>query len=396
MYVLNVPYVPKTEAWGVSRGPDIPDGVDFASASDALDGQGRALIYLPHGTPAIVQACIDRGGLLVRDSNTADQAETEAMVTALRTADPRWLTSVKPLHDQRANIRRTAGRTPRPLTPGERDTIKSLRQQIADLESVYIDDRFRAPKAALVARAHDPCLPYEQARDAQRALAKAKQIVVGVGLIAAVAFLMHTFGMPAAWALTVLHADTFNRSDSAIHGSTMSDTLGTWVSSSTSYPTVKSNQVASDTGDWRYCYDSAASAVDVQRTSMSYVTALIQATVRTGASTGGYASDARNAASYLYEFDGTGGFTNKGSDGTGNSVADIFACDADGTTVLYIRNGSTIITATGLSAYSTGVGGMNPYGAFTVDPLADDWSYEVAGGGGGTTYHNLCLLGVGG
>ena len=393
MYVLDCPRVQRPrEGIGLEWTPDLPEGVRFASCSSRFDATGRTMVYLPDGRPEDVDEALKLGCVLVRDADEADRAETATLVTALRTPDPRWVTDVKPLRDEKRSIIDQARAGARDLTRAEKDRVRAIIDDVSAKETDYIDKRFASASSALIAKSREAVIPLERALDLADALDVAKDIAVRLGIFAAVAFLAHSLHLPYALALTVLHTDSFNRSDRALSGDTMSDGVGVWGCPDASNPRISSNKVAGG-GAWHYGYDSVMSNVDVQRTTMTWSDLLIQAGVRIQTVTGyGYYADARSGAHYLYRYDGL--YNNIGS-GAGLSVGDTWACDADGTTIKTLKNGSVDITATGQTDYSTGKAGLFTNAAFTTAGLADDWQVEVAGGGGGGTSSMLSLLGVG-
>jgi len=385
MYVLNVLYVPKPEPWGgTSLGPDIPSGMSFAQASDVLAPKQRGLIYLPYATPESVDLCVQMGAIVEHDANEADRAETDSILSYLATPDPKWSQDVVPLRNKKRQIIMAARGEGRDLTPSEKSRVDTIIRTVSDFESIYIDARQKNATRDLALKAKQACARVEAEERRVRAVDAARDIAIRLGIVAAAAFIAKGLGLPYGLALTLLHSDNFNRSNRSLSGDTMSDSTGAWATNHASYPSIAS-QVVSDDGagggsGWRAAVDSVMSDVDVQRSTVSWLNWLSGPTVRSDSTNyNGYLSDARPSSSTIYKWTSDVA-ANLGSDASGNSAADTIAADADGSTIKFMRNGSTIITVTSETTYSTGKAGLRAYGAFSSS-LLDDWQVEVAGGG---------------
>jgi len=185
---------------------------------------------------------------------------------------------------------------------------------------------------------------------------------------------------PGVVALTTLHQDSFNRADTSdIGGSTMSDGVGAWSSALYSgLFKIASNVIQQTGGNGTYCayYDSAMSDVDVQRASLTISTWTQSGPfVRIKTSDGsGYTSISFFDAS-LYRVDaGTRTSLGTGSSPTGG---DIISCDASGSSISHLVNGSTRVGPVTDTTYSTGRCGVFSDGA-AGGPTEDDFLAEVA------------------
>lgn len=175
-------------------------------------------------------------------------------------------------------------------------------------------------------------------------------------------------------ALTLLHADDFNRADGSLEGSTMSDGLGTWATVAGTWDILsneaKNSVFASDIGIW----DSAMSAVADQKA---------QAKVRTtdsGVIVRHNEGGAGAATYYLVYVSGTtlalyrrdaGGFSLLGNIGA-VALDDVVGISAVGTTIEGFVNGVSAGTVTD-ATYATGKAGLygGGGGLSTFDDFAD-------------------------
>lgn len=394
MYVLDCPRVQRTEVGtGLVWVPDLPVGVRFGQASSALDDLGRQLVYLVGANPSDVKACVDRGCVVVRDSNGADIANTARMRTELERPNARWISEAKPKRNQKLAILRTAHDEGRQLTLQEQDSARVLTEEIAVIETDCIDNRLRSVRSEFIGKYDEAAAPFVAARrtrDQQaQAIKIAKSIVAGVGFIAAAVFLSKALGLPYALALTVLHSDSFNRSNRSLSGDTMSDSVGAWATQNASYPKIVSNQAAGDSagGNWYGAYDSVQTAVAEHRATATWLDWLSQICVRMDSSFNGYACDARAGSTTIYKATPIGSFSNLGS-GSGVSTNDTIAADADtGNNITFLVNGSAAVGPVSDSTYTTGVGGIATNGAFISTGLLDAWQVEIAGGATGNPWY---------
>lgn len=194
-------------------------------------------------------------------------------------------------------------------------------------------------------------------------------------------------------ALTLLHADTFNRADSTLSGATFSDGLGAWTVVSGAWEVV-SNQGRSTTptGD-RIAYDSAMSVVTDQRSEFTVISDDIGAVCRWDAGGGGigtfylaYVGIGGGLALYYYN----GSFNAIGSGSGSVTAGDVVALDAVGTAITVRKNGTSTITATD-STYASGKCGM--YGGGTGNRLFDDYNvYTEPAAGGHPTSRRFGLI----
>lgn len=175
-------------------------------------------------------------------------------------------------------------------------------------------------------------------------------------------------------ALTLLHADDFNRSDGSLEGSTMSDGLGAWASPAGTWDILsneaKNSSWSSDIGIW----DAAMSAVGDQKAQAKVRTNDSGVIVRHnegGAGAATYYLAYLNAATiYLYRRD-AGGFSLLSSLASA-AVDDVIGISAVGTTIEGFVNGVSAGTVTD-ATLATGKAGLygGGGGTSTFDDFAD-------------------------
>lgn len=354
MFVAVVPYRRVEDAPGLFvRAPDLPPGIAWGQASSRLSASDRAIVWIDCDDATAARIASRGRGFDVR-SRQAPGAEVSRLHRALRTE-----------------------KAPR---PGQRWAAR---------------DEFLAmyrPEAARIEAAADRA-------DAARRLAK----VVGMfGVVAVTSWLLR--GWSPDWltggplvGLTLLHADDFNRANSALNGSTMSDGIGAWTDDGLSGSVVSNEVSSSGTGA---CYDSVMSAVDVQRVSVKTrnnggggypLSGGVIGRCDPSANTGYVMLNGYYGASRCYRADDytTANFTQIISGSFNPSNGDTIAVDCDGSTIDFLHNGSSLFGPATDSTYATGVGGLAGYFA----GYCDDWQVEVAGAA--TSPRFLTLLGVG-
>jgi hypothetical protein len=205
-------------------------------------------------------------------------------------------------------------------------------------------------------------------------------------LEAVIAWVVATLGIAAAAAMfpgvgllgAVLHADTFNRADAALNGSTMSDGLGAWTADAGL--NVVSNALVISTVDHRG-HDSAMAA-----TGNMTVTAT-NAAGRGGGPIARYAAGPDGYLMFRRQVAGNPVRLSRLDDGvqtvlgTGSNSADgtILGARAVSSAVVGLRNGSIDIGPVTDSTYATGVAGVGRVG--TENCTLDDWQVETDASG---------------
>lgn len=195
--------------------------------------------------------------------------------------------------------------------------------------------------------------------------------------------------------LTLLHQDIFNRADSDLSGSTMSDGLGAW----TDHPVaagkfqVTSNK-ATATAE-TVTVDSAMSAVDIQKAEVSLFDSDSGVIIRWAAGAGGmgnfYLAYDFNGNIYYYD----GSFHSIASPGSWSpSSGDVITLEGNGTSLDLHLNGISKATATD-ATYATGICGM--YGGGSHTTSLDNFKDYVDSGGGTVVpvfYAHLKMQGI--
>lgn len=337
MFVAVVPYRRVEDAPGLFvRAPDLPPGIAWGQASSRLSSSNRAVVWLDcdEATAAGIAA---RGRGFAVSGRQAPRAEAARLKSALRTE--------------------------RAPEPGRRWAVR---------------DEFLAmyrPEAERIEAAEDRA-------DAAKRLAK----IVGMfGVVAVTSWLLR--GWSPGWltggpllGLTILHSDNFNRANSTLSGSTMSDGIGAWMDDGLS-ASIVSNEVSSS--GLGACYDSVMSAVGVQRVSVKTrsnfaypLSGGVIARCDPSANTGYIMLNGYYGNSRCYRADDytTANFTQIISGSFNPSAGDTIAVDCDGSTIDFLHNGSSLFGPATDSTYATGVGGLAGYFA----GYCDDWQVEVA------------------
>lgn len=182
-------------------------------------------------------------------------------------------------------------------------------------------------------------------------------------------------------ALTLLHADDFNRSNGSLEGSTMSDGVGAWATVAGTWDILsneaKNSAWSSDIGIW----DSVMTAVGDQKAQAKVRTNDSGVIVRHnegGAGAATYYLAYLNAATiYLYRRD-AGGFSLLSSLASA-AVDDVIGISAVGTTIEGFVNGVSAGTVTD-ATYATGKAGL--YGGGGGLSTFDDFEDYVEPAGG--------------
>lgn len=206
--------------------------------------------------------------------------------------------------------------------------------------------------------------------------------VLLVLLTAGLAAALHRFGLShVGLALTLLHSDNFNRSNTTdFGGQTMSDGLGTWEINNPAVG-ISSNQcyqsIGSPTED---AHDSAMSSVDEQQSEVTIAT--LDACGPMDRTPG---SDRRyywgyvysNGQGVLYHMNGAS-FDNLGQTSTGQFHAgDVVAIYSTGNNHSVLQNGSTVIGPVSDSSFTSGRCGV-AFDAASTGRL-DNFNDYVAG-----------------
>lgn len=329
MHLVLVPRVQVQEPEGLVFRPLLPASLErghgWGQASSEWERDGKVLCWV-RGTSAEIDAIAAQAGSQVL-GRCAPDAESARMVTALRSGD------TKIAHDEFLAAYRGA----------------------AESE--------------------------ERTARVQRGVAHAAYLVAVVGLLAAAAWLASFLGIPAgaALSLVVLRSDNFTRANGALHGSTMSDGVGVWSDDATLKWAVLSNALQPLTNNGEHvAHDSSMADVANQRASITHKKASPTyggPLVRWQSVTDFYlayivSNDLRIAKST------SAGKTLLASGGGAVAQNDVAACDATGTSISGLKNGSVVVGPATDSAYATGKAGMyaqlwNTTGDF------DDFQVEV-------------------
>lgn len=175
-------------------------------------------------------------------------------------------------------------------------------------------------------------------------------------------------------ALTVLHEDDFGRAAGDLDASTMSDGLGAWSVDSGSWGTTGGGDVTGTDGAW--VHDSAAAAVDVQRTSVLMTTAsdfYYPACRAQAGAVSGYI--AGGGAGRIYEVT-AGAYTLLATGAGGILAGDVCSADADADQISLLVNGALHAGPVTDGTWGTGVGGMRGGGNIPTGFL-DDFLFEI-------------------
>jgi hypothetical protein len=324
MDILDVLLEKRDMGVGTCLHPAIPDGLQWGQAS-SQSPDGRQRIYIIDATDEVLTECEKRGAKILKAASLAEREESCLMLEKFQSEK----------------------------VPKQENAKWSARDEI-------------------VAMYREPCLVIEAAEARAEAVDTAKKIACWLGIAAGAVFLSRAFGLPFALALTVLHADNFDRADGAIDASTMSDTLGHWTSQNSGQPQIVSNQAKGTLATHYIVYDDVMSAVDVQRATCDFLVGafFFGPCVRVQTSFNCYHLFVDNSAGgTIYSYNG--GFSSLGSAGV--LLPGTVSLDASGSTLTALNNGSAAGSPVTDSAYGTGRAGINVHTGPT-----DNWQAEVA------------------
>lgn len=194
-------------------------------------------------------------------------------------------------------------------------------------------------------------------------------------------------------AFALLHQDDFNRSDRTLSGDTMSDGLGAWTERPAgSSWSIVSNQADCAAGGGVILYDSAMSAVDVQKAEATYYGSVGGPAVRCSAGTGGhgnaYAAHC-NPTIYVFRFTNGIGTIIGFSTGAGTAAGEVVSISAEGSTIRSYDDGVLVHDLTD-STHATGVCGL--YGSGGTTPTYDDFADYIEAAAGHPATRRLGLI----